>query len=41
MEYGLIRLIGVFGIVLACPLLAALVFIEARLIGRLAWRLNS
>jgi hypothetical protein len=41
LEFGLVRFVGVFGIVLACPLLAALVFIQARLIGRLAWRLNS
>lgn len=36
----LIQFIGVIGLCLAAPLLASILFIQARLVGRIAWRLN-
>ncbi len=40
LSIALIDFIGVIGMCLAAPLLAAILFIQARLVGRVAWRLN-
>ena len=37
---ALIHVIGVIGLCLVAPVLAAILFVQARLIGRVAWRLN-